>query len=198
MTHSCERRKLCALANSPTYWSKVDSLFDYCTYPNCRRTTREGKPYCIEHLTLSPYIKSLTGLVERRESHIKCLLAGNLDLDPGVVEEIMSMIKTSGEATLQRVSFATGYTQRVISTYVQKLIAQGVLEEGRTPRGSVMVRICYSGPKPLGGEPKLPANPQPRPPVVLEPPAPAAGDPPVPPSLSGQPETPQASPSQPG
>lgn len=43
---------------------KAESTF--CSFPDCKELTNEGKPYCKEHVLQMPYVSKLVEIVELR------------------------------------------------------------------------------------------------------------------------------------
>ncbi len=124
----------------PQRWAM--RLFDECQCSGCGAPTRDGKPFCIDHIEAMPYAKWLIAIVEQRDAHIGAINQGNrVELDQRMAGEILAVIVSAGTITPQRIAHICGFPYRVVTVYVESLVAAGKLTAGKTRRGSPIVKL---------------------------------------------------------
>jgi hypothetical protein len=115
-----------------------------CNTRGCHNTTREGKPYCPDHVEDHPYVQEILQTLQASENELtnvrrrgkRAINAGGL-----VVKEITLHLSLHGGRTLERLSRELNVGIPVLKSYVDYLVAEGVAVLGRTTRGSTIVRL---------------------------------------------------------
>jgi hypothetical protein len=118
-----------------------------CTYLGCFAKTREGKPFCIDHVLHHPYAMKIIADIEARELE----LAGIADGQPVNVEgplalDVLAYLREVCSATVERIARERGYTHTAAERIVEALAGRDLVKTGRTTRGSVFAQ--YTGPAP--------------------------------------------------
>ena len=110
----------------------------------CGGTTREGKPYCPDHVVEHPYVQSiLNTLVARREEEERVRQRGAdaVDLTGLTAKELVLHLSLHGARTVERLSRELQLDSQVLKGYVGALVEDGAVALGRTNRGSTIVRL---------------------------------------------------------
>ena len=116
-----------------------------CDVGGCFNSTREGKPYCPEHVDQHPYVQAILGILQQREDEENLVRRrGSAAVDPGglTAKELVLHLSLHGSRTVERLSREFQLETRVMQGYVNALKVQGVLVTGRTTRGSTVVRLA--------------------------------------------------------
>lgn len=115
--------------------------------PTCGTGTRDGKPFCIDHIERMPYARLLMAIVERRDTHIDSINQGaRITLDARITAEILAVISTAGSISPQRIAHVCGFPYKVVDVYVAALTASDHIQSTRTRRGSPIVRVVGAQP----------------------------------------------------
>lgn len=125
--------------------SSTVSTTRFCDVLGCTQTTREGKPFCPDHVELHPYVQSiLDTLREREEEEEKVRQRGARAVDPHglTARELVLHLSLHGARTLERLSRELQLDTRVLDGYVGALARRGVIGLGRTNRGSTVVSLA--------------------------------------------------------
>lgn len=112
--------------------------------PQCTQTTREGKPFCPDHVEKNAYVQNvLNTLAEREEEEEKVRRRGSRAVNPeGITaREIVLHLSLHGARTLERLSREMNMDARVLDGYVGAMVRRGVISLGRTNRGSTVVKL---------------------------------------------------------
>lgn len=116
-----------------------------CTYPGCFAATREGKPYCIEHIMQHDYPRKIQEMIAEREAEVRRIAQAPPDEQPVDVrgyaaQEVLGFLRDVGSATVERIARERGYSHAVSARIVSALAAAGLVEEKTTARGSVFAK----------------------------------------------------------
>jgi hypothetical protein len=109
------------------------------------KTTREGKPYCPDHVERHPYVQSILDVLAEREAETnRVRKKGSSAVDPAglTAQELVLHLSLHGSRTVERLSREFQLESRVIEDYVDALRVQGKVVLGRTTRGSTVVRLA--------------------------------------------------------
>ncbi|MCA8923533.1 MAG: hypothetical protein KDD82_17080 [Planctomycetes bacterium] len=115
-----------------------------CRSHGCDQTTREGKPFCPDHVEEHPYVREILSTLQRREEEeesVRC--RGSRAVDPGglTARELVLHLSLHGARTVERLSRELQLDPKVLEGYVSALVTQGLVSLGRTNRGSTVVRL---------------------------------------------------------
>lgn len=106
-----------------------------CQAVTCGRTTREGKPYCSDHVDQSPYVRKVLNEIARREIEVHTLETGGaLRPDAHLVRETFLLLRMkvlTVKALAKKLDLKQDSAHRLISQVVQ----YGLAREGETQRG---------------------------------------------------------------
>ncbi|MGE0707640.1 MAG: hypothetical protein AB7N76_08235 [Planctomycetota bacterium] len=109
----------------------------------CGQTTREGKPFCSEHVEQHGYVREiLTILANKEAEEERVRLEGPQAVDPAglTAQELLLHLRLNGSRTIERLSRELQLGPAVVSRYVDALVEHGEVSTGRTTRGSVVVQ----------------------------------------------------------
>jgi hypothetical protein len=95
-----------------------------CAVSGCANATTAGKPHCIDHLELQPYVKELMAKLARRER------PETLD-EAGTAEVIVEHLELHGAATLGRLAREVRVQVRRLAPCVAALERAGIVETQR-------------------------------------------------------------------
>lgn len=115
-----------------------------CEHSGCLKTTREGKPYCPDHVERHAYVQSILAILAEREAETaRVRKKGPSAVDPSglTASELMLHLSLHGSRTVERLSREFQLESAVIHNYVTALKGQGKVVLGRTTRGSTVVRL---------------------------------------------------------
>ena len=74
-----------------------------CSDPGCMKTTREGKPFCPDHVELHPYVQGVVAMRDLRETDLKELAKGQKVAESSLLfQEILIHITNHGPKTVER------------------------------------------------------------------------------------------------
>ncbi|MGE0710712.1 MAG: hypothetical protein AB7N76_11985 [Planctomycetota bacterium] len=127
-----------------------------CIEPRCNKTTREGKPYCPDHVERHEYVQGILEILAAREAEEERVRhAGSNAVDPGglTAQELMLHLSQHGSRTVERLSREFQLETPVMRNYVDALLERGLVQVGRTTRGSTIV--CLPGGEGEGSEADL-------------------------------------------
>lgn len=119
-----------------------------CEIPSCSRATREGKPFCPDHVEDHPYARSLIeALVARRVEEALVLERGAqaASLDGITAKEIIGSVSVYGSRTVERIARELSLDRKTVEGYAQALARGKRVHLTKTKRGAVVVNL---GPKP--------------------------------------------------
>jgi len=109
-------------------------------------STREGKPYCPEHIELHPYVGEVLdqlAAIDAEEHRIKRLGIAGVDLQGVLAKEAMIKLVCDygGSGTVERISGELRRHPLVVSLIFVRLAKCGVVTIRRTKRGSIVVAV---------------------------------------------------------
>jgi len=115
-----------------------------CRSHGCDQSTREGKPYCPDHVEEHPYVQEILSTLQRREEEeARVRSRGSRAVDPSglTARELVLHLSLHGARTVERLSRELQLDPKVLDGYVSALVSQGAVSLGRTNRGSTVVRL---------------------------------------------------------
>jgi hypothetical protein len=116
----------------------------HCEAKGCKCSTREGKPYCPEHVNEHQYVSNLLELVNKKAKEEKRVLEkGYKAIKPGslTITEVMSHLNQIGTITVHGLSRFLVIDYLVLEQYVIYLEKAKKVHVGTTSRGSKTVRL---------------------------------------------------------
>lgn len=134
----------------------------HCMY--CGLSTREGKSCCTDHVHRLPYVQSLLDLIDGKEERDEAVIASGVtdeDIESGIsVHELLQHLALNGPKTEERLCRDLNFKPKTVAAYAKGLSERGLVQIGRTARGSTVVKVTAAGLKHVGD---------------MRPPQPAAG-----------------------
>lgn len=119
-----------------------------CDVPGCRETTREGKPYCPDHVEMNPYVQQLLSMLSTQEeerdraSQAKARnRSTKIDLNGENVQAILRELKAYGERTFERLARDTQIPVDVVEQICKALKRKKLVVLGKTKRNSQTARL---------------------------------------------------------
>lgn len=125
--------------------SSSTSTTRFCDVSGCTQTTREGKPFCPDHVEHHPYVQAiLSTLAEREDEEEKVRQRGSKAVNPMglTAKELVLHLSLHGARTVERLSRELQLDSKVLDGYVGALVRKGVVALGRTNRGSTVVKLA--------------------------------------------------------
>ena len=111
----------------------------YCKLDGCRVSTREGKPYCFNHVEHSPYVKALLVEIAVREGEASRLSRGeDVGCNARLVKESLILLR-SGSYTSARLARMIDIDPDAAISLIKLLDRNGLARMGKTERGSITV-----------------------------------------------------------
>ena len=128
---------------TPKAMTPAAYLSSYATPPRactiCKATTREGKPYCPDHVADNPYVQSVLENMARLAAEdaevLKCGV-GAVDTGGPRARELVNYLRVHGPRTVRRLSLELQLDKSVVNDFVRALANDGQLVVGYSKRGS--------------------------------------------------------------
>lgn len=110
-----------------------------CASEGCKRTTREGKPYCSDHVEMGTYVKKVLRELELRNSESVLLEDGkNIEPSGHLVRETLLMLE-QGSYTEAKLARLMDISHRAASQLIKQMHQNGLARIGHTDRGALTV-----------------------------------------------------------
>lgn len=111
-----------------------------CQNKGCAKTTREGKPFCSEHIERAPYVKRILTILKGRDEEEAKLLAGEEEINPHgfFYKETLLLLRSkdfTGKALARRLDISHAAARRLIDL----MYAGGLCKRGNTSRGDLTI-----------------------------------------------------------
>lgn len=116
-----------------------------CRHANCGQSTREGKPFCPDHVDQHSYVQEILKILEEREAEEERVRQEGpeaVNLTGLTAQELMLHLSQHGSRTVERLSREFQLEAPVMHNYVSALLGEGLVIVGRTTRGSTVVRLA--------------------------------------------------------
>ena len=116
----------------------------HCEMEGCGAATREGKPFCSEHVERHPYVQQVLAQLERRETEeSRVFEQGARAVDPSGItaQEILQFIRVHGPRTVPRLARELNLEVKTVTGYVRALERRKVVSTDTTRRGALIVRL---------------------------------------------------------
>ncbi|MEZ6187722.1 MAG: hypothetical protein R3F62_22270 [Planctomycetota bacterium] len=147
-----------------THRGRVESR--KCGASGCAAATREGKPFCPEHVLKNPYVAGLLERIAEREAEeARVLRVGQRAVDPtGITaQEILSYVRVHGQRSLPQLGRELTLDLQLVTSYVKVLESKHWLKTKRDKRGMTFALPADvpSPPEDTRDAKKLAADPKP-------------------------------------
>jgi len=110
-----------------------------CAESSCKKTTREGKPYCSDHVELGNYVKKVLRELALRDSESRQLEAGALINPKGhLIRETLLMLK-QGSYTEAKLARLMDISHKAASELIKQIYDRGLARIGHTDRGALTI-----------------------------------------------------------
>jgi hypothetical protein len=110
-----------------------------CNHTTCKRATREGKPYCSEHVEFSPYVRRIIEELELRDQEAALLNAGKrISRDGHLVRETLLMLE-QGSYTSAKLSRLMDISHSSTETLIRVMDEMGLASMSKTDRGALVI-----------------------------------------------------------
>jgi hypothetical protein len=126
----------------------------------CGDVTREGKPYCTEHVEQHTYVRRILADLARsedEEAEVRARGAEAVDTDGLLAEEVVRTLQLNGSRTVERLARDTQLAPPVVASYVEALEGIGMVTCSRTRRGATLVHLERTTPRRRSLSNRLPA-----------------------------------------
>jgi hypothetical protein len=118
----------------------------FCEVPQCTETTREGKPYCPEHVDHHPYVQQLLqDLAEQEDERERAAKKGavdKVDLEGENAKAILRELQHHGERTLERLARDTKLPLEAVRTIGEALKRKNLVTFGQTKRKDETLKLA--------------------------------------------------------
>jgi len=113
-----------------------------CQVAACKNQTKEGKPYCIDHVHNHTYVKSLLATIAKKE-HEEATVAStgpsHITANSLTLKDILVHLRSNGPRTYEKLSQDMGLSKRSTTAYTQYLHTKNLVTFSKTNRGSTMI-----------------------------------------------------------
>lgn len=124
-----------------------------CEEEDCAKCTREGKPYCSDHVLEVDYAKALSAKINGIEDEVRqvgVIGPRRVDINGVVVEEILAGIVHAGQITWRRlckdhVAFFNKTEAETTDHYLTRLRAERLVTVSLNKRGVEVVELTPMG-----------------------------------------------------
>ena len=110
-----------------------------CESGGCKKTTRENKPHCPDHLEAIDYVHNLLDVIkDQKVEQEKALYKGTraIKKDSLTVKEIVLVLSLNGQKTLNYLSRSLQLSEDVLEVYAKYMVAKRIAHSHTTHRGS--------------------------------------------------------------
>lgn len=116
-----------------------------CDVPGCSSSTREGKPYCSEHVDYNPYVSRLLDQIAERDKEDEAARSGKtLNVRGITAQSIIQHLAEHGPRTRERLCKELQIDMDVLDGYTRAMVRKKMVRRGRTRRGSVTLELRAS------------------------------------------------------
>lgn len=116
----------------------------HCDHKGCKHATREGKPYCSEHVEQLDYVREVQGRIEAREVELVAVAkrgAKAVDVHGIVAREVLCSLWTYGERSVARLSRELNVDFELLLHYVVRLRRAKLITQTSPRRGAGKVKL---------------------------------------------------------
>jgi len=106
----------------------------------CEKATREGKPFCPEHVEHNDYVRDILQILEvQAEEHAKVLTRAGIRAitsDSLTAREMVKVLSVRGTSTVNRISREMNLDLKLVEVYARYLVKRQITHSGITTRGA--------------------------------------------------------------
>lgn len=113
-----------------------------CEAKGCLNSTRSGKPFCSEHVTMHGYVEKLVKEIERQKTEIEKAKKGKGNPDGFVAREIVTHLTMHGDRTIERLSRELNVDLDVLELVVASMASKRLVSTSLNRRGYQIVRLA--------------------------------------------------------
>lgn len=108
-----------------------------CDANGCWKNTREGKPFCPDHVGHNPYVAEILARLAAEEAERKRLTPSEMILE----EILVVLVGRGGVASVRFVAKTTTYETKLVTKAFEILARRKRVKLTTTNRGSLMARL---------------------------------------------------------
>jgi hypothetical protein len=118
-----------------------------CEAKGCSQTTREGKPYCSEHVELNPQAALIMATLARQEIDDSYVTrpgtpVSRYNIKGITAQAILQQLGEHGTRTYARLRRELTLDEDVLDGYAEALIREGLVVKGKTQRGNPTLALA--------------------------------------------------------
>lgn len=115
----------------------------------CNAQTREGKPFCPDHIEHQSYVQNLVALLADKDSEEELVKKkGHKAVSPSslTVQEILQDLRVHGQLTLPKLALDVGIEREAMEGYVDFLVRAKMVVKDDLLRGEPFIRLAEATP----------------------------------------------------
>lgn len=115
----------------------------HCDAEGCNAATREGKPFCSDHVERHAYVQDLLGQIAEREAEderVRKVGPKAANLKGITAQEILQHLYFNGPRTVERLSRELNLEIEIIRGYARALAKANHVTLGSTKRGAMVLK----------------------------------------------------------
>jgi len=115
-----------------------------CNEPTCDRATREGKPFCPDHIEQQPYVAKLMARLERRDveqERVRKRGGRAVDVEGPTSQEILDYLRLHGQRTFPRIALDLNISIALTEIYLYALRRKGQVSIDQNRRGVGVAKL---------------------------------------------------------
>jgi len=124
--------------------SRQDTPGAQCEYSGCEKTTKKGKPYCVDHIEHTPEIQRLLESIEAQHSEqYEVSKKGAKEVKPGsiVADDIIKYLMQYGDIGIDKLSQDLIMDKKTLRGYISYLRRMGKVRIKKNTRGIIIVKL---------------------------------------------------------
>lgn len=116
----------------------------HCDQAGCSQATREGKPYCSDHVEELPYVLQVQARIEAREAELAAVSkrgARAVDVHGIVAREVLCSLWIHGERSVARLARELNVEFELLLLYISRLRKAKMITQTSPRRGAGQVTL---------------------------------------------------------
>jgi len=117
----------------------------HCRIIGCNRHTKNGKPYCVNHVESNPYVSHVLSVISDRK-HEEEIVARRgwtaVNIDGSIAQEILQFLRVNGARSLKRLSRDLRRDSKLQAMYCVALTKAGLINVSKNKRGGLILRVA--------------------------------------------------------
>lgn len=111
-----------------------------CQAPSCQRSTREGKPFCSDHIELAPYVQQVLGILAERdeEERVLELKRGRIAKDGFFYRETLLLLR-SKDFTAKGLARRLDLSHHAAERLIRLIASDRLARQSQTSRGDLTI-----------------------------------------------------------